>query len=197
MNTKFKLFNFKGIPVTFDILFLVLFILMPISIVASIFIAVLLHEMAHAYVANLKGYRVYGIEIGLFSGSAAVDTNIHERDSLYVVAAGPISNFILYSISLLLTTVINNPFLHEFANVNLFLFVFNILPIYPMDGGRLLNDYLLIKNRRIANRVTNRISLITSILLIIFSLIYGYLFMAIFGLMFVYMSLKKLKIINF
>jgi Zn-dependent protease len=205
MKTKFKLFNFLGIPVNLNILFLALFLFLPVSVAVSVFISVLIHEMAHAYIAQRKGYNVYGIEIGLFNGSAAIDTNIHERDSIPVTAAGPISNLLLLMLSgLFYLLIIANPsgsmtveFLENFMYVNLFLFLFNILPIYPMDGGRILKDYLLIKNRRTANKISNKVSLVFSSLLIIGSLIYGYLFMAIFGLFFAYTALKNLKLIKF
>lgn len=205
MKTKFKLFNFLGIPVNLNILFLALFLLLPVSVAVSVFASVLIHEMAHAYIAQRKGYNVYGIEIGLFNGSAAIDSNIHERDSIPVTAAGPISNLILLMISGLFFLLIKDnssgsmivDFLENFMYVNLFLFLFNILPIYPMDGGRILKDYLLIKNRRIANKISNKVSLVFSSLLIIGSLMYGYLFTALFGLFFAYTALKNLKLIKF
>ena len=75
MQTKINLFKFQGTTVKLDLLFLLLFLFMPISYAISVFIAVLIHEMAHAWMANRKGYHVYGIEIGLFSGSTPTVSN--------------------------------------------------------------------------------------------------------------------------
>jgi len=197
MNTKIKLFNFLGSPVNLNLLFLIIFLFFPVSVSVSIFISVLIHEMAHAFVASKKGYQVYGIEIGLFSGSASMDANIHEKDSIPIIAAGPISNLILYLLSLIISFSIDSQFINDFMTINLFLFIFNILPIYPMDGGQITKDFLVRKmDRRKANRIAAKISLIFSILLITYSIMNGFLIMVIFGLMFVYYSLKNLKIIS-
>ena len=95
MKTSFKLFDFVGAPVELSLWFFILFLWMPVSWVIAIFVSVLIHEMAHAYVADRRGWRVFGIKVDLFTGSAAVDTNIPEKDAIPVVAAGPLSNLIL------------------------------------------------------------------------------------------------------
>ena len=175
---------------------------MPVSYAISVFIAVMVHEMAHAFVAHKKGYHVYGIEIGLFSGAASMDSNMHQADSIPITAAGPLSNLLLMGLSYPLAGIIDQPYLIHFAYVNAFLFLFNILPIYPMDGGQILRDFLMLKGRRfgIDRRrgfiISAWASLVTSILLVIFSLFTGYLFMAIFGGYFGYLALKDLKYIK-
>lgn len=202
MKTKIKLFNFLGAPVNFDLLFLILFAVLPVPLCIGIFLAVLIHEMAHAYVADKKGYNVYGIEVSLFHGSASIDNNIHERDSIPVTAAGPLSNLLLYLISFGLSLTIENQFITDFMNINLFLFIFNILPIYPMDGGVIFKDFLVLKSRALnisrleANKISAIVSLIFSILLVIYSIVSGYLIMCIFAGFFVYqsyMTLEKIK----
>lgn len=199
-NLTFKLFNFLGAPVKLNLLFLILFAIMPISYAVSIFIAVMVHEMSHAFVADKKGYRVYGIEIGLFSGAASMDSNMHQSDSIPITAAGPLSNLLLLGLSTAFTPY--HIYIEHFAYVNLFLFIFNILPIYPMDGGQILRDLLMLKSRKLgitrqkAFEISALISLITSVFLIIFSFIGGYLFMAIFGGYFGYLALKDLKYIK-
>lgn len=199
MKTNIKLFNFLGSPVNLDIFFLFIFLIFPITISLSIFVSVLIHEMAHAFITNKKGYHVYGININLFGGYAAVDTNIHERDSIPIIAAGPISNLLLYVTSFIISLFISNQFITDFMLVNLFLLVFNILPIYPMDGGRIVRDFLVWKSRKMnitrrkAIEISSKISIISSVLLFIFSLINGYIIMAILALVFIYQSFKKFK----
>ena len=205
-NLTFKLFNFLGAPVKLNLLFLILFAIMPISYAISVFIAVMIHEMAHAFVAHKKGYNVYGIEIGLFSGAASMDSNMHQADSIPITAAGPLSNLLLLGLVIPFTSIsesgIGSPYMDHFAYVNLFLFLFNILPIYPMDGGQILRDFLMLKgrkfgiDRRKAFDVSAWVSLVTSILLVGFSLFTGYLFMAIFGGYFGYLALKDLGYIK-
>jgi Zn-dependent protease len=196
MNTyKFKLFNFVGAPVELNLFFLILFAFTSIEIGIAIFLSVLVHEMAHAWMANKKGYKVYGIEINLFSGSASMDSNMHERDSVPIIAAGPISNLLLFIIATSIYYIYPNSFINSLSWVNLLLFSFNILPIYPMDGGQILNDILVRKtNRSLSIKVTSIVSIIFATILAITSLFYGYFIMSIFSLYFIYISLKRINL---
>lgn len=205
MKTSFKLFDFVGAPVELSIWFFLLFLWLPVSWVIAIFASVLIHELAHAYVANRRGWQVYGIRVDLFTGSAAVDTNIPERDAIPVVAAGPLSNLLLaiFCIPLYLVFSDTNPILIHFLNdlffVNLIMFIFNILPIYPMDGGRLLKDFLFLKmrnNRRLAKQISGSVSLVFSIGLLIYSLSIISFILIIFSALFIYYSLLELEIVD-
>ncbi len=209
MKTSFKLFNFVGAPVELSLWFFLLPLLLPsISMVIAVFISVLVHEMAHAWMANKLGWRVNCIKIDLFTGSAHIDPNIHERDSIPVVAAGPLSNLCLASIVFLLTfigsylSISINPLLSQFLInmivVNVILFIFNILPIYPMDGGRLVKDTLTLKlsSRRTAKITAGWVSLITSILLLIYAITSFSIILIVFCLLFIFMALKETEIIK-
>ena len=205
MKTSFKLFDFVGAPVELSLWFFLLFLFAPVSWVIAIFVSVLIHELAHAYVADRKGWRVYGIRVDLFTGSASVDTNIPERDSIPVVAAGPISNLLLAILCIPLylvfgeTSPIFGHFLNDLFIVNIFMFVFNILPIYPMDGGRLLKDFLFLKmksNRRLAKKIAGGVSLAFSIALLVFSIVTFSTIMILFSALFIYAALVELGIIS-
>lgn len=205
MKTSFKLFNFAGAPVELSIWFFILFLWLPFTFIIAIFASVLIHELAHAFVAKRLGWTVYKIEVGLFTGSASVDTNIPEKDSIPVVAAGPISNLILaiVSIPLYLALAGVNPFLDRLLNdlfvVNIFMFIFNILPIYPMDGGRLLKDFLFLRmrnNRILAKKISGSVSLIFSLGLLTLSIVFFAPITILFSLLFIYFSLVELELIK-
>lgn len=190
---KFKLFNFLGAPVRLSLLF---FLFLPmvgfdIATFISVFIAVLIHEMAHAYVADRKGYSFNGIDIDLFFGSASIDMNMHQRDSMWVALAGPISNLVLIIISIFLIPVF--PPITTFASVNLVLFIFNILPIYPLDGGRAFRDFLMLnmRNRKRASEIASITSLTLCVFGFIYSLLSGSFIMAIFFGLFFYQTCKN------
>jgi Zn-dependent protease len=205
MKTSFKLFNFAGAPVELSIWFFILLLWLPFTFVIAIFVSVLIHELAHAFIARRLGWNVYKIEVGLFTGSASVDTNIPEKDSIPVVAAGPISNLILGILCIPLylvfgeTSPIFGHFINDLFIVNIFMFVFNILPIYPMDGGRLLKDLLFLKmksNRRLAKKIAGGISLCFSIALLVYSILTFSIIMMLFSTLFIYYALIELEIVN-
>lgn len=205
MKTSFKLFNFAGAPVELSIWFFILFLWLPFTFIIAIFASVLIHELAHAFVAKRLGWTVYKIEVGLFTGSASVDTNIPEKDSIPVVAAGPLSNLILAIVSIPLYLALSgvNPFLDRLLNdlfvVNMFMFIFNILPIYPMDGGRLLKDFLFLRmrnNRILAKKISGSVSLIFSLGLLTLSIVFFAPITILFSLLFIYFSLVELELIK-
>jgi Zn-dependent protease len=205
MKTSFKLFDFVGAPVELSLWFFILFLWMPVSLVIAIFVSVLIHEMAHAYVADRRGWRVFGIKVDLFTGSAAVDTNIPEKDAIPVVAAGPLSNLLLavlcipfYSFLVNINPIIDG-FMENLFVINIFMFIFNILPIYPMDGGRLLKDFLFIKmkgNRRLAKKISGYVSLTFSVALLLYSISIMAFLLILFSALFIYTSLVEVELVK-
>lgn len=205
MKTSFKLFDFVGAPVELSLWFFILFLWMPVSLVIAIFVSVLIHEMAHAYVADRRGWRVFGIKVDLFTGSAAVDTNIPEKDAIPVVAAGPLSNLLLavlcipfYSFLVNINPIIDG-FMNDLFIINIFMFIFNILPIYPMDGGRLLKDFLFIKmkgNRRLAKKISGYVSLTFSVALLLYSISIMAFLLILFSALFIYTSLVEVELVK-
>jgi len=205
MKTSFKLFDFVGAPVELSLWFFILFLWMPVSFVIAIFVSVLIHEMAHAYVADRRGWRVFGIKVDLFTGSAAVDTNIPEKDAIPVVAAGPLSNLLLailcipfYSFLVNINPIIDG-FMNDLFVINILMFIFNILPIYPMDGGRLLKDFLFIKmkgNRRLAKKISGYVSLTFSVALLLYSISIMAFLLILFSALFIYTSLVEVELVK-
>jgi Zn-dependent protease len=200
MKFEFKMFNYQGSPVYLKLWFLILFAWFSPSMVIAIFLSVLIHELAHSYVANRLGYRVHKIYIDLFYGAAEIDLNhCPERDSIPIIAAGPISNLLLAGLSFLTYFMTGIPFIMDLLLVNIILFIFNILPIYPMDGGRILRSFLMMKmssNRRLGKQISDWVSLSFSILLLLFCFFTKSFILGIFSLLFIYQALKELKFIK-
>ncbi len=113
--------------------------------------SVFLHELGHALVARRLGVRVIDIELGPLVCSARMaeipeDPRIESR----IAAAGPAVNLTLALLGLPLMLLLRAPGLRPEAlllvgwlvNVNLILGLFNLLPGFPMDGGRILRSWL-------------------------------------------------------
>lgn len=197
MKQSFKLFNFQGTPVYLSIWFFLLFLLFSVPVTIGIFVSVLIHEIGHAWMANRKGYNVYSISIDMISGAASIDSNMHDRDSISIVAAGPISTLLLAILSYVGLIIFPSSFLESMLSINIFLFVFNILPIYPMDGGQIVRSFAnLSRNRYRARKVASVISLIFSLALVLYGIWNLALILSIFGAYFAYLSLKDLDIIK-
>ena len=154
----------------------------------SIFVAVLIHELAHTAVAKKLNHSVDHVYLDVFNGAAAIDTTYSPyNQTILIVAAGPLSNLVLWFIGSYLG-------LDIFTQVNMFLFIFNILPIYPMDGGRICKAICQwVTNPSIGRKINGYISIVFSILLFIFSIMASYLLMAIFAALFVFYSYKEIE----
>jgi Zn-dependent protease len=109
----------------------------------AIFLAIALHELGHGLVARRQGARVQGITLMILGGV----TEIERRPStpmqdLQVAAAGPAVNLGLGVVALLLARLVSQPDLFVglflFGEINLALGLFNLVPAFPMDGGRIL-----------------------------------------------------------
>ncbi|WP_165587007.1 site-2 protease family protein [Pseudaestuariivita atlantica] len=112
------------------------------------FVSLLLHELAHALVARSFGLKVPRITLFLFGGVAELgdepDTAGHE---FWIAIAGPAMSLALASIfwvssviALLTSEDLSqvHTVLSYLATINLVLAVFNMLPAFPLDGGRVL-----------------------------------------------------------
>lgn len=110
-------------------------------LVIGIFGSVALHELGHSIVAKSKGS--YINEIVLFPlGGVAKISNIPKRpaDEIQIALAGP-------AVSLILALLFAN--VPIIGQVNLSLFLFNLIPAFPMDGGRVFRALLTKKKGRL------------------------------------------------
>jgi Zn-dependent protease/ATP-dependent Clp protease adapter protein ClpS len=111
----------------------------------SLFGIVLLHEFGHALACRQVGGRADTIMLWPLGGVAFVSPPPRPGPVLWSIAAGPLVNVILIPVTLLplLAFPGDNPsdlqeFLRHLATINLVLLIFNILPVYPLDGGQIV-----------------------------------------------------------
>jgi Zn-dependent protease len=127
------------------------YILLAILAMLGFFASLLLHELAHSVVARSYGMRIKGITLFLFGGVAELETEVPSAKVEFRVAiAGPAMSIVLGVLFWLLAgvsqAVMISPALPSvltyLGTVNIVIAVFNMLPAFPMDGGRVLRAYL-------------------------------------------------------
>jgi Zn-dependent protease len=108
----------------------------------ALFGIVLMHEFGHALACRSVGGKAERIVLWPLGGVAYVSPPMRPGAMLWSIVAGPLVNVILVPIIWMLTTLPADPNLHNFlvaiADINLVLLIFNMLPIYPLDGGKIL-----------------------------------------------------------
>jgi len=116
---------------------------------AIMFYACLLaHELSHALVARSHGVKVAGITLWLFGGVSRLEGEpTSARSEALIAGVGPLTSFVVAAIALGLALVTSgNPLISDLFGwllfVNLALGLFNLVPAFPLDGGRLLSSIL-------------------------------------------------------
>jgi stage IV sporulation protein FB len=139
-----------GIPIRFHPLFVLmaLFSLLTgffIELV-TLFGIVLIHELGHIAAAKGVGWNVRHIQLLPFGGVAEVEDSggVTALDEIIVAAAGPLQNFIMIGVTLLIQQLgwWSNEWGAFFIYANLSIACFNMLPINPLDGGRIFQSLM-------------------------------------------------------
>lgn len=102
---------------------------------------VLIHELGHYVVAKKLGYKLSGFYLAPYGVSLNYkDGKFLPYDEVKIALAGPMANFALSFLLLGLWWLfpVLYCFTYQIANLSLFLALFNLLPAYPLDGGRVL-----------------------------------------------------------
>ncbi|HXV12721.1 MAG TPA: site-2 protease family protein [Candidatus Krumholzibacteria bacterium] len=157
-----------GIPVYIHLTFLLLLVwigvlswregesaragLEGVLFISTIFACVVLHELGHALTARRYGIVTRDITLLPIGGVARMERMPDDpRQELWVALAGPAVNVVIAAVLIAITGVAaaipdfsltSGTFLNRLIAVNVFLVLFNLLPAFPMDGGRVLRALL-------------------------------------------------------
>lgn len=159
---RFRLFSIGGTTVDVRPSFLILvglFVLLaldqdrprvPLEIallwIPVLFSSVLVHELAHAAVIALFGHGPSEIELGGWGGQTVNRRRAASWQEILISFAGPLSSFalalacsgVLRLLPLESTNIILLAFLGQMREVNVVWGIFNLFPIFPLDGGQIL-----------------------------------------------------------
>lgn len=151
-----------------------------------LFTSLLAHELSHSIVANRNNMPIKKITLFIFGGVAQLTKEPDTPQAEFKVAiAGPLCSLAIVIISILLIRIssllqINNFFVSAILNyvalINTTLLIFNIIPGFPLDGGRILRAAIwqFTNNLRAATRIATSIGKAFAFLLMLLG--FAYLF---------------------
>lgn len=155
---------------------------MGIAGALGLFFSIIFHEFSHSLVARRFDLPISGITLFIFGGVAHMEREPETPKSEFLMAvAGPIASFVLGGVFYLLllagaqaeapVTVL--AVLNWLAVINIVLAVFNLVPAFPLDGGRMLRAALWGWKGRLrwASRISYRIGAGFGILLVVLGLL--------------------------
>lgn len=158
------------------IFFILFYFTKQIEVYAMIMIFAIIHELGHLLAGLLMGMKPEKVEIMPFGVSISFKIKVKEYNKrvkkgnlleikkIIVALAGPITNFII----ILITYNLNIDLLKSILIIytNFLIMIFNLVPIYPLDGGRILKGILYIfLGKRKSEKYVNTISKITVIII--------------------------------
>lgn len=116
-----------------------------------LFASVAFHELSHSWVAQRYKLKIESITLFIFGGVAQLKGEPpHPRAEFWIAIAGPLSSFFLSVVFFFLTmntTGGSKALFAYLARLNLILGIFNLIPGFPMDGGRVLRSAIWGKKR--------------------------------------------------
>ncbi|MFQ5526413.1 MAG: site-2 protease family protein [Thermoanaerobaculia bacterium] len=201
-SRRFQVFRAFGIPIFVDLSWFVVALLISWSLADNVlpgrmpglgigaywglgvaatlglFVSIVLHELAHALVARRFAVPIRGITLFIFGGVAEMkDEPPSARAEFMVAVAGPLASVVVavscFGLSAVLAGIGPGATILSFlAGLNLVLVVFNMIPAFPLDGGRVLRSVLWQWRQDLswATRVTSSIGSGFGIVLIAFGL---------------------------
>jgi len=158
-----------------------------------LFVCVLIHEMGHAVIAKSLGIKAKDIVLSPIGGLARIESmEKYPRKEILIALAGPLTNLILAAlvfVYLFCSDAVSLSIQHRldlehlgsysmvyfFLYVNLLLCFFNLIPAFPMDGGRILRAVLSLKYDSLkATYIASLIGKILAIGFIVYAIVSSY-----------------------
>jgi len=204
MKWSWKVGTLAGVDVYLHVTFLVLIawvalgywqtqgkvadVVAGVGFILSLFFCVLLHELGHALTARRYGIRTRAITLLPIGGIASIEKTPEDpHDEIVIALAGPAVSFAIAALIWLLLMASGQPLLplrqlalepgnfwQRLMLVNVMLGAFNLLPAFPMDGGRVLRATLALRMGPVrATRIAAGVAQAAAILLAVVGLYYN------------------------
>jgi Zn-dependent protease len=199
MSSSIRLGKIFGIPITINYTWFVIVVLLTVQFATQsfpldvrgaprlaywafglltavlLFVSVLLHELAHSLISRARGTPVEGITLFIFGGVSSIsEESRRPQDELVMAAAGPFTSLVIAGLCYVLSRLaaaggFPRSMLTNLAITNLGLAIFNMIPGFPLDGGRVLRSLLwwATSDMRLATRVASTIGRLVAIAMIV------------------------------
>ncbi|UCB44458.1 MAG: site-2 protease family protein [Spirochaetota bacterium] len=170
-------------PQQYSGLSILVYWIMGVSSALLLFASIVIHEVSHSLVARRYGIPIRGITLFIFGGVAQIEDEPPSPQAEFSMAiVGPLTSIvlalILFGLSKLLETL-NAPVpfsavLRYLSYINGALAIFNIIPAFPLDGGRVLRSAIWNRKQNLlsATRISSRIGSVFGFVLIFLGLLF-------------------------
>lgn len=175
-----------------------------VGLVLIVFLCVVLHEFGHALTAQRFGVGTRDITLLPIGGVASLERMPEDpKQEFWITIAGPLVNLVIAGLALLVMAISGMALLFTDAmgsitswsgvlififTANLGLFLFNLVPAFPMDGGRILRSLLSMWiPREKATRIATTVGRVLAVGFVAYGLLQGEPFLAIIGI-FIFMA---------
>ena len=155
-----------------------------VAIVTAVlfFVSIVLHELSHAMVANLRGLPVKSITLFALGGVAQIEKEAADaKTEFWMGIIGPITSFVIGVICLAITVALGwtppefpqrplPAMLMWLGYINVGLAIFNMIPGFPLDGGRVLRGIVwwITGDAKRATTIAARVGQVIAFLMIIY-----------------------------
>ena len=155
-----------------------------VSLIAALllFVSVLLHELAHSVVARARGLPVKNITLFVFGGVSNIEKEPGSPGVEFQIAVvGPLTSLLIGGLSYLLLLALGNnttpvaAILGYLAYANVLLGLFNLIPGFPLDGGRVLRSIVWKINGNL-RKATQIVTIVGQVIAYLFILVGIWLF---------------------
>jgi len=213
-----RLFSFRGTTIDVEISFLILiglFVIIDLDRgealrdallwIPILFLSILLHELGHAVAIASLGFGHSEIRLAGLGGATMNRRNARPWQEIVISFAGPIVSFAISMVSFLILRTstpaalgpLLSAFLPQLAFANLVWGVFNLFPIYPLDGGQVVQQIARKVLAPINALKTSAISsLIFAAVLVALSIRTRQFFLIILGALFLLQNYQRLKLLK-
>ena len=170
-----------------------------LSFIICLYICILLHEFGHSLTAKRYGVKTRDIILSPIGGLARLESIPENPFQEFKVAInGPIVNLVIAGLLAAIIYLMNLPFLPEIVDgivridssnflqwlmyMNIGVFLFNLIPAFPMDGGRILRSLLSLKMTRTkATFWASMLGKFFAVVFVVYALYAGYFILIIIG----------------